>query len=191
MTHRTLQLYFAGTSKVELFQTRFFPGSPTPPLLSVRGKTSGAYTNAGSLHFSSAVRAMCILCVKLALMSKSASVDTLPLVLGFRGSLVASLDYALTKQPAWLVDMFGCDVSERPMGQRLFSRANSHLKRPGPVAIGLNTKALAPEDLHIFWNAQRVEDVETLQTLLCTLGEAEAAAHPETTLKTFLEALAA
>ena len=135
---------------------------------------------------------MCILCVKLALMSKSASVDTLPLVLGFRGSLVASLDYALTKQPAWLVDMFGCDVSERPMGQRLFSRANSHLKRPGPVAIGLNTKALAPEDLHIFWNAQRVEDVESSRELLSLLREYEAATTPsEVSLSIFSSKLVA
>jgi hypothetical protein len=191
MSDRTLQLDFAGTSKVELFQTRFSAGCQNPPLLTVRGKTSGAYGNAGSFHFSSAVRALCILCVKSVLADKSPPSPALPIILGFRGSLVASLDYAITKQPAWLIDMFGCDTSGRPIGQRLLCRTNSHLKRPGPVAIGLNTHALAAENIHIFWNEEKVEDVATLRQLLSLLGESEAAAHPESTLRTFLDRLAA
>lgn len=134
---------------------------------------------------------MCILCVKSVLMSKSGLTETLPIILGFRGSLVASLDYALAKQPVWIVEMFGCDMNGRSIGQRLFSRTNSHLKRPGPVAMGLNIKALAPENIHIFWNEQRVEDTGDLQTLLSSLGGSEAAVHPEATLKTLLDALAA
>jgi hypothetical protein len=191
MAQRTLQLDFAGTSKVELFQTRFSTGCHNQPLLAVRGKTSGAYSNAGSFHFSTAVRALCILCVKSVLAEKSPPSPTLPIILGFRGSIVASLDYALTKQPAWLIDMFGCDTSGRPMGQRLLSRTNSHLKRPGPVAIGLNTRALSAKNIHIFWNEQRVEDVQTLKTLLSLLGESKTTAHPESTLRTLLDKLAA
>jgi hypothetical protein len=191
MSHRTLQLDFAGTSKVELFQTRFWTGCQNPPLLAVRGKTSGAYGNAGSFLFSAAVRALCILCVKSVLADKSSPSPALPIIHGFRGSLVASLDYAIAKQPVWLIDMFGCDTSGRPIGQRLLCRTNSHLKRPGPVAIGLNTHALSAQNIHIFWNEQRVEDVETLRQLLFLLGESEPAAHPESALTTFLDKLAA
>ncbi len=191
MSYRALQLDFAGTSKVELFQTRFSTGCHNPPLLAVRGKTSGAYRNAGSFHFSAAVRALCILCVKSVLADKSQPSPTLPIIVGFRGSLVASLDYALTKQPGWLIDMFGCDTGGRPMGQRLLCRTNSHLKRPGPVAIGLNAHALSAENIHISWNGQRVEDEQTLRELLSLLGEHEAAAQPEAILRTFLDALAA
>lgn len=191
MTHRTLHLDFAGTSTVELFQTRFYTGCHNSPLLSVRGRTSGAYRNAGSFHFSAAVRALCIVCVKSVLADKSPSSPTLPIILGFRGSLVASLDYALTKQPVWLIDMFGCDASGRPMGQRLLRRTNSHMKRPGPVAISLNSHALPAENIHILRNGQRVEDEKTLRELLSLLGEHEAVAHPEATLRTFLDALAA
>lgn len=191
MTHRTLQLDFAGTSKVELFQTRFYTGYHNSPLLAVRGKTSGAYRNAGSFHFSAAVRALCILCVKSVLAYKSPPSPTLPIILGFRGSLVASLDYALTKQPGWLIDMFGCDTSGRPMGQRLLCRTNSHLKRPGPVAIGLNAHALSAENIYVFWNGQRVEDEQTLRQLLSLLGEHEATAQPEATLRICSTKLAA
>jgi hypothetical protein len=62
MTERTFQLHFVGVESAELFQTKLYPASDGPPRITVRGKTSGAYTNAGSFNFSSAVRALCVLC---------------------------------------------------------------------------------------------------------------------------------
>ena len=144
----------------------------------MRGKTAGAYTNAGSFHFSSAVRALCVLCLKSVILYKSSS-DELPILVGEKGSLAASLDYALTKQPLWIQEMFGYDAAGKSLGQRLFNRTNSHRKRPGPVVIKVNEKALPISNIHIFLNETRVEDISALKSLLSPLETSEDSEDPE------------
>lgn len=176
MSERVFQLHFVGTPKAELFQTRFQDSSLRPIRTSVRGKTSGAYTNAGSFHLSSAVRALCVLCVKSVIVHQSMS-DKLPIILGTQGSLAASLDYALTKQPIWIQEMFGSDLAGNSLAQRLFSRTNSHRKRPGPVVIKINEKALSLANIHIFRDGRVVDDVRELLTLLSLLEANEESAE--------------
>jgi hypothetical protein len=179
MSDRSFQLHFAGRATAELFETHFHAGSGARARVTVRGKTSGAYGNAGSFHFSSAVRALCILCTKSAIAGKFTYPDSAPIILGTQGSLAASLDYALTKQPVWLCEMFGSDVSGKPLAQRLFRRTNSHRKRPGPVVLSVNEKAIPLCNIHIFWNGKKVDDLEALQTLLSILAATEEPEQPE------------
>ncbi len=161
MCHRIFELTFAGTTNAELIETRFYPGSGELPLEAVRGKTPGAYRSAGTFQLSSAVRALCILFVKAALARKSPVPTTPPLLLGFQGSLAASLDYALTKQPHWLKIMFGHDGAGRCLAQRFFHRTNPNRKRPGPVVLGMNEHVISPEDIRIFWNQESADQGRT------------------------------
>ncbi len=172
ISERTFQLHFVGASTAELFQTKLDAGVNCPVRTTVRGKTSGAYTNSGSFHFSSAVRALCVLCLKTVIVDRCASEEP-PILLGEKGSLAASLDYALTKQPIWMQEMFGCDAAGNALGHRLFHRTNSHRKRPGPVAIKVNERALPPENIHIYWNAKRVYEVSVLKALLAHVEGSE------------------
>jgi hypothetical protein len=188
MSDRSLQLYFAGNSSAELFETHFYGGGGAPLLVTVRGKTSGAYSNAGSFHLSSAVRALCVLCMKSAIAVKSACRDSPPIILGEQGSLAASLDYALSKHPVWLCEMFGADVSGKPLAQRLFRRTNSHRKRPGPVVLSVNEKAIPLRNIHIFWNGKKVEELKQLENLLSLLATS---GQPEDPDARALEKLAA
>jgi hypothetical protein len=84
---------------------------------------------------------------------------------GGLGSPAASLDYALTKQPRWMCEMFGTDSGGNAFAQRLFLRTNSNRKRPGPVIISLNQRCLATSDLSIFWGDQKIDSCEELQKL--------------------------
>ncbi len=177
MSDRKFQLYFVGTSTAELFQTKFQQHPISPIRTSVRGKTAGAFTHAGSFQFSSAVRALCILCLKSVILYKSNS-DELPILLGDKGSLAASLDYALTKQPLWVHEMFGFDAAGNSLGQRLFSRTNSHRKRPGPVAIKVNEKALPLSNIHIYWEERRIDEVDMLRAILSPLERCDASKEP-------------
>jgi hypothetical protein len=50
-------------------------------------------------------------------------------------SPAASLDYALSKQPLWLQDMFGVTPHGKAISKLLFRRMNPDRKRPGPVTV--------------------------------------------------------
>jgi hypothetical protein len=67
---------------------------------------------------------------------------------GCSGSPAASLDYALSKQPAWLSEMFGCDVYDTSFARRLILRTNPERKRPGPVVLAVN---------HVYLSAASIE----------------------------------
>lgn len=104
-----------------------------------RGKDSHI-TGKGSFTWSSAVRALCILLVKTSpqirgLNNQEASIS------GEAGSLAASLDYALSKQPRWLTEMFGIRGNGIPNIRYLIHRSNSGRKKPGPVQLHIRSDA--------------------------------------------------
>jgi hypothetical protein len=72
---------------------------------------------------------------------------------GARGSSIASLDYAISKQPCWLTDMFGTDSFGISLVRRLILRTNPERKRPGPVFLSLNTRYLDPSMIEVRWTA--------------------------------------
>jgi hypothetical protein len=136
------------------------------------------------------VRALCVLFLKSVIVERSGS-DELPILIGEKGSLAASLDYALTKQPIWIQEMFGSDVTGTALAKRLFRRTNSHRKRPGPVAIKVNERALPPQNIHIFWNGKKIEDLPALEGLLSLLVGSEETEEPENQLTVSIAQLAA
>ncbi len=165
MEQRLLELVFAGNGDPQLVEVRFVDRIAGRTCASVRGKTSGAYRNVGTFQWTSAVRALCVLLVRTKLASLRGGEPFVVRMSGELGSPAASLDYALTKQPRWLCEMFGTVGRGSAFAQRLFLRTNSNRKRPGPVTISLNERYLAASDLSINCGTQRIDSFEQLQKL--------------------------
>lgn len=170
MSRRTVELHFAGSSDVQLIEARFSDLSLDLDRFAVRGKTCGALRNAGSFQWTSAVKALCILMLKAAV-SKNREVPEGELLLqGSQGSLAASLDFAISKQPAWLTDMFGADSRGISHIRRLVLRSNPERKRPGPVVLRFNPSVLEMTDFRILWNTTHVDSAELAEMLLRQLS---------------------
>lgn len=118
---------------------------------SVRGKTGGPFRSAGSFQWTSAVKALALLLVK----TKAAPMDAL--LRGDANSLAASLDYAISKQPVWLTEMFGCDQQGISYVRRMILRTNPERKRPGPVTLGINQMYVSSEAVTIYVNGKLCE----------------------------------
>lgn len=191
MSGTSLELYFAGDAVVQLVQTKFVGNTNKSPAVSVRGKTAGAFKNVGTFQWTSAVRAFCILCLKAIIASKDKQQDAVGQIVGFKGSLAASLDYAISKQPSWLSEMFGLDNNGQAFAKRLVVRTNPERKRPGPVILGLNDKAITADSITITWNGASVTTTEKLQALMTSISNGEDPAHPEQLLTSLLQKIAA
>ena len=128
--------------------------------LAVRGKTSGAYDGFGSFQWTPAVQAVSVLFLRAAARSGSHPETKwrAPLLEGESKSLAASLDYALAKQPNWLLDMFGIDKHGDSIGRLLITRSNPERKRKGPVALGLSVSACPAEFIRVFIDDEEVHD---------------------------------
>jgi len=142
---RTLKLYFEDG---QLIETLFRENPTSPERRSIRGKSGGAYRQAGSFQWSSAVRALALLAVK------ALSTPEHPFIQGEGGSLAASLDYALSKQPEWLTDLFGCDREGISYARRCILRTNPERKRPGPVVLAFNLVYLPISAIQVYVSGQ-------------------------------------
>jgi hypothetical protein len=79
--------------------------------------------------------------------------------------MAASLDYALSKRPAWLLDVFGVTSKGDPNALRLFQRRNGCRKLPGPVLIRFNPHILEPENIQIYLHGRLLSENSDLQDL--------------------------
>lgn len=142
---RRLNLYFSGN---ELIEVEFiFPTGESRR--SVRGKQSGASFAAGTFQWTSAVRGLSLLAVRTA-----AQIE-MGMISGENGSITASLDYAISKQPMWLIDMFGVDRFGTSLIRRMISRTNPERKRPGPTILAINPNYLSADGINIFVDGVR------------------------------------
>lgn len=106
-----LSLWFAKSeSGISELERTLFTGNPVQSeIIAVRGKTAGAYRNAGTFQWTPGVKALTVVFLTAISRSTLDRKTFSPLLAGERGSLASSLDYALNKQPEWLFDMFGAD----------------------------------------------------------------------------------
>jgi hypothetical protein len=175
MTQRSVELHFVGEADVQLAEARFIDKTTSTDRVTVRGKTAGAFRDAGTFQWTSAVRGLCILFAR-AKVAKLLGDDVTPgRIIGGRGTIAASLDSAVTKQPMWIRDVFGNDCSGHALAQRLISRTNPNRKRPGPVILSVNERALAVSEIAIVWNNKRIKSLQALRSLLLGLGDGEQA----------------
>lgn len=121
------------------------------------------HLDAGTFRWSRAVRAMSVVAVRAALATVDPAIE--PRLEGERGSLAASLDGALSKEPRWLLEAFGVFPNGTGVGRRIFARSNPGLKRVGPVAIALASRVRG-EEVSIFLNGVRLVLYRDLRALL-------------------------
>lgn len=158
---------------VELSAVRYRAAGSADERISVRGKTSGAYVNAGTFQWTSAVQGVCAVMLTAVLHEKW-NQCALPYIQGEHASLASSLDYALTKGPLWIAEMFGTTSLGTLRAKRLFRVSNPNRKRAGPVTISLNHNLLAVDDVRITLDGVLVQEPLTLLDMLQNLSRSEA-----------------
>ncbi len=159
----SITLYFSGASSPELTRVETSSGNVTR--ISVRGKTEGASKAQGTFQWSSAVKSLAILLLRHCAQESNQTLDKDATLSGEKGSLACSLDYALSKQPLWLLDMFGTDSKGKNLLRTFLQISNSSLKYPGPVIIRVNEKRLPPEEITVFLEDQKIDCSNELATL--------------------------
>jgi hypothetical protein len=165
LTKNTMEIFilkFSQEPTIALLETYFKNPLDNSVSRCVRGRTGGAYEGFGSFCWSKGVWALSTLLVRYKRRSLRNEALEHGLLVGYAGSLAATLDWAISKESVWLLDMFGADSGGRPVARRLLLRSNPCLKRPGPVSIGVNSRILPQEQLRIYLNGSPAEDLETL-----------------------------
>ena len=172
-----IHLHFVGIDRPALDHVEFWHPSEKELYLSVRGKTSGAYETDRTFQWTNAVQAVAILFLRMAIVQTDKAIDIRSprsaSLEGVKGSIAASLDYALDKQPAWLTDMFGFGHGGRAYFKNLITRSNPGLRREGNIRIGLKTEEFETNNIEIFWNSNKPVENKKIILLLRNLEKAK------------------
>lgn len=164
----SISLYFVGSADPILVKVIYRPDTTSKQILSVRGKTGGAFDTECTFQWTAAVQGLCALLLKKAVSADPKAEATLS---GGQGSVAASLDYALDKQPAWLADMFGLASDGNIIARKIFRRTNPGRKSKGPVVIGINKALLGTLSVAVFLDDVQVGTQEGVSELLSLLIE--------------------
>ncbi len=162
-----VKLYFTSGEELRLYRVESRYGSVHR--ISFNGDHRERGEGAGFFPWSRGVRAMSAVVVRAVVSSCVPGVD--PYVKGGRGSLAASLDGALSKEPHWLLDCFGVLDNGAPVSRRLFTRSNPGRKRMGPVAVALASR-VPRDNVALVLNGEPVDSQSALLRLLEVLEEA-------------------
>ena len=168
-----LELYFSDDSSPSLLETAFVHPEIEGKHRARRG-SSGAVSSHASFRWTPAVQALSILLVKHAssnLTRSNGHANGYAELAGEQGSPAASLDYAITKQNAWVLDMFGVDYDGSPILKSLLRRHNSERKRPGPVILSIDSSMLEVSDVVVFQGNKKVSSKQELRQLAKSLEE--------------------
>lgn len=160
----TLVLSFFSAPSPQLDRVEFRPQSG-PAYICARGITVGAHAGApaGTFHWTKAVRALCVLVLKTHLHRNDPTI--VPSLIGTKGSLAVALDYAISKEPQWLVDMFGADKDGRATARRLLKRGNPEGKRPGPVTVAFKESFMKDLTLRVVLDNRKASGKNILALL--------------------------
>ena len=163
----SLELYFTDGHWPQLERTVFCHDILPKPISAVRGATGGAFGEARTFRWSAALQALVVLLLRSAATGKSPSVSGIgpAVVKGGDRSLAASLDYALSKQPNWVLDVFGVLTDGTAVARRMFRRTNPERKRGGDVAISVNSHFFPPSSIRVIVGSQEVEEIDQIMWL--------------------------
>ncbi len=157
-----LSLWFSVGNSPSLVESCFYHSNLTDPQLCIRGKLPYTRPSHGTFQWTPAVRAISVLLLRHC----ARAVEDSPFVLsGESRSLAATLDYSLSKQPGWLLDMFGVDSAGRPLILKYIKRANSERKRPGPVEVSFTTRLRLGHELQVYYGNERLVNTKQLESL--------------------------
>ncbi len=165
-----LKLMFVNSTAPQLIETRFFHPLAGREIRAVRGKTGGAFQNVGSFQWSVGVKAIITLLATCAAEARKSNSNRVVQLLGEGASHAASLDYSLSKNTAWLCEMFGSDSAGFPLARRLIVRSNSERRRPGPVIISLNHHFLPPRAISVFIDEIEINDEQEIGNIAASFS---------------------
>jgi len=169
MQGNSFVFHFEGVSRIELVKSEVRIAGVARTLTCIRGKTAGAYITCGSFQWTSGVRGVCAAFIRFILSEGSDVVDFC--LIGGKSSLAASLDYAISKGPAWLGEMFGCGIGGAQLARRIFKITNPNRKRPGPVAISVNKNVVLADQVKVYWEGKLVTDSAQMYSMLVGIEE--------------------
>ncbi len=138
-----ISLYFAPDVEAGPIKVEFQSPYADSTFVSYRGGSSFPAPNAKLFKWTAGLQALTILLLLHS--SKQAKGE----ISGESGSAAASLDYAITKEPAWLTDLFGSDGRGNCNLRRILARRNAERKVAGPVTIWLSPH-LPKDSVRIF-----------------------------------------
>jgi hypothetical protein len=160
-----ISLEFLEGQECSLNSVRFSHSLLSRDQISYRGKGGNRIFGDYSFQWSPAVRAMSI----LLLWTKGGYINpftrypfSMTTLSGAQGTYAASLDYALSKKPLWLLDMFGVDSSGEAIARRIFIRGNSERKRGGEVVIAINTVHVPASSIEVVCNGKLLNGLESV-----------------------------
>ncbi len=179
-----LKLYFLDGEGPELDQTEFFHPAYGEKLVARRGRGKDP-GDSRPFAWGPGTRAVSL----LALRHKNRVIGSeepfhAGVLCGGKGSLAASLDYAISKEPNWIVDMFGLSEPGRSIAKSVFVRVNPERKRPGPVIVRIDSDEVNPENVEIFRNGTRVVAPEELREMAEQIEKAAREPGDSTNLET-------
>lgn len=137
------------------------------PLQLIRGRTSAGQKRVETFTWTAGVQALCLFFARsLAVAAVAEELECSEAALsGETGTPAASLDYALSRQSNWLMDMFGCDASGTVLARRFIHRVNPERKRPGPVELRLNTGFLPFAAVSLYVGERKLSEPQELLAL--------------------------
>ncbi len=158
-----LTLWFYGSTHLELYRSSFSLQEETR--LCVRGKSQGSFSAHGTFQWTPAVQALSTLLLRSVYAKREGRDEPVGLY-GESGTPASSLDYALSKEPRWLLEMFGWDDRGKAMLRRYIRRTNPERKLPGPVRLCFSKEFLQTCSIEIVLNDLLVVDQTVLHSLI-------------------------
>jgi hypothetical protein len=168
--HRMSLKFLSNDSSAELFESEFSCSLVGRILRCARGRQAFADSLEGTFQWTSAVQSMSAAAIKCKLADLTGAGPQAAALCSDSTSWALSLDFALSKKPRWLLDMFGVDSSGMPIIKRLFIRMNPEKKRPGPAWVSINPAFLNPSNIAIFLDGVEVTTLSELNSLLKLIG---------------------
>ncbi len=155
-----LTLRFSQYRSISLDAVQFSHPNLKDARVSYRGKGFSELLCRHTFQWTPAVRALSVLMLrtKAGYISHSGwPASGSPTIAGEGGSMAASLDYALSKRPLWMLDMFGTTANGEAIVKMLFARWNSERKRGGAVVVAVNPSQLSAEGIVVLLNGSEID----------------------------------
>ncbi|MCB0337661.1 MAG: hypothetical protein KDD62_15200, partial [Bdellovibrionales bacterium] len=160
-----ISLQFSSATDPQLSEVVFVKSGSNESFHSARGKTSGAIGSHRTFQWTAAVKGLALLFIS----AKMEDIDnaherkaTLGFLSGGKGSFAASLDYALSKQPAWLCEMFGTSSNGNAYARQIILRSNPERKSAGPVSLSIRKAKFNRSSITIKLDGQECREGDLL-----------------------------
>ncbi len=161
-----IHFWFSGLEQPELDKTFFCFHPDVQGRTAFRTRFASLTSDYSGFRWTPALRALTVFFLQTAAQSLKVSCSgPIHLFEGGRGSLAASLDFALGKQSDWMNAIFGWDEDGNCLARRLIKRINPEGRRPGPFALFLKPDEMRPEDIAVYLNGNLVKDEQSLLRL--------------------------